>query len=413
MRKTWVVAWHEFVTNFKRPGFLFLTFGLPILTGGGLFLLGLFGSQFAGSIAAQFEPLSDKPVGYVDHSGLFGGPAPAGGAGASADYVRFDDEAAARQALLKKEIGSYYVISADYLVTGKVTAFGVSQGIFSTAEVRSSRIRSFILDRLLTDIPDPEIRERAKDPINLDRVTLDAEGQVGQENFLNFIVPYLFAILLIISIFTASGFLLQGVSEEKENRVIEVLLSSVSARQLMFGKIIGLGALGLVQIVVWFGASGLIGGLMVAGVALLAGLDLPISNLLLGVVYFFLGYILFGTLMAAAGSISTTFREGQQIGGIFSLGAAIPLMFASLVFANPNSIFAVTLSFFPLTAPTMMLQRLALTDVPAGEIAVSLVCLVLGIVVSVWGAGKVFRLGLLMYGKRPSIPEIARALRQA
>jgi ABC-2 type transport system permease protein len=406
MRKTWAITWHEFVTSFKRPSFLFLTFGLPILTGGGLFLLGLFGGRFAGQIAAQFEPSIGKPVGYVDQSGLFSGPAPA-------DYIRFDTEAAARQALLDKKIGSYFVIAADYLETGKVTLVSIGQGLLSTTELRTSRIQSFLLDRLLADIPNPTIRERAMDPVNLDQVTLNAKGQVSQENPLNFIIPYLFAILLIVSIFTASGFLLQGVSEEKESRVIEVLLSSVSARQLMVGKIIGLGALGLVQIVVWFGAGGLMGGVILAGFALFAGLSVPVGNIVLGFVYFFLGYILFGALMAAAGSIATTFREGQQIGGIFSLAAAVPIMFASLVLANPNSTFAVVLSYFPLTAPTMMMQRLALTEVPAGEIAISLISLVLGIGVALWGAAKVFRLGLLMYGKRPSLREIARALRQA
>ena len=406
MPKALIVAWHEFITNFRRPTYLFFTFGLPLLTGSGLFILSFFGRQALSDVAARFDTLAKAPVGYVDLSGRFTTPISEG-------FVRYPDQQQAEEALRRGEIAAFFVIQPDYMETGRITAYGISQGFFNTTEVRTNQLRQFLLEHLLTDVPDPQLRARIKDPVNLTRVTLDTEGRVTQFNWLDILVPYAFSLLLIISIFTSSGFLLQGLSEEKETRVVEVLLSSVSAGQLMVGKILGLGALGLFQVLVWFGAGGALLGIAVMGLALMAGLHIPVRVIVLGIVYFLLGYTLYATLMAAAGSVATTFREGQQIGGIFSLSAAVPLMFSGFVFANPDSVFALALSYIPLTAPTMMMQRLALTRVPDSQVLISLVGLVLGIGIALWGTRKVFRMGLLMYGKRPSLKEIWRALRQA
>ena len=130
-------------------------------------------------------------------------------------------------------------------------------------------------------------------------------------------------------------------------------------------------------------------------------------------VYFVLGYLLFATLMAVAGSMGTTQRESQQIASIFSLAAAIPFMAMGIVFTNPHSPLAVALSYFPLTSPVMMLLRLGISDVPPSQIAISLALLVAGIALSLWAGAKIFRASLLMYGKRPSLKDLARAFRQA
>jgi ABC-2 type transport system permease protein len=131
------------------------------------------------------------------------------------------------------------------------------------------------------------------------------------------------------------------------------------------------------------------------------------------VTYFVLGYVLFATLMAVAGSMGTTMRESQQIAGIFTMSAAIPWMTMGIVLANPNSPVAIVLSYFPLTAPVMMLIRLGFGPVSAGQIIISLAILIIAIGFSLWAGAKLFRVGLLMYGKRPSLKELAQAFRQA
>jgi ABC-2 type transport system permease protein len=138
-----------------------------------------------------------------------------------------------------------------------------------------------------------------------------------------------------------------------------------------------------------------------------------LGTIALALVYFVLGYLLFATLMAVAGSMGTTQRESQQIASLFSLAAAIPFMAISFVFTNPHSPLAVALSYIPLTSPVMMLLRLGISDVPPAEIAISLVLLVAGIALSLWAGAKIFRASLLMYGKRPSLRDMARAFSQA
>jgi len=133
----------------------------------------------------------------------------------------------------------------------------------------------------------------------------------------------------------------------------------------------------------------------------------------LSVVYFLLGYLLFAAFMAAAGAASTTLREGQQLAGIVSFVSAIPFMLASLLFANPNSPIIRVLTYFPLTTPIMMMQRLAVGEVAGAEIAGSILLLIVSIVIGTWAAAKVFRVGMLMYGQRLGVRQLWTSLRQA
>jgi ABC-2 type transport system permease protein len=137
------------------------------------------------------------------------------------------------------------------------------------------------------------------------------------------------------------------------------------------------------------------------------------GTLVLGLVYFLLGYLFFATLMASAGALGSTAREGQQISGIFSFAAALPFMFSNFIIFQPNSALARVLSLFPPTGAITMMMRLAITSVPPLEIAASIVVHGLGILAALWAGSKLFRLGLLMYGKRPTLVEIWRVLRRA
>jgi len=243
----------------------------------------------------------------------------------------------------------------------------------------------------------------------LQTVPINEAGQKSEESAFSilgdFVLPYIFSILCIMTIFTTSGFLLQGVSEEKEGRIIEILLSSISSTQLLAGKILGLGALGMIQVIVWLSAGA---GLLSAATAIfdLAGaIKVSPGTVIFVLVYFVLGYLLFATLMATAGSMGTTQRESQQIASIFSLAAAIPMMVMSVVFTNPNAPVVLVLSYIPLTSPVMMIMRLGIGKVPISEIGLSLALLAAGIALSLWAGAKVFRASLLMYGKRPGLKE--------
>ncbi len=404
------IAWHEYVVNVRRIGFIFVTLLFPALGLLGLIAAGFFSGQMLSLARSQFVPPA-KPAGIVDDSRLFTPIASVFAKG----FVAFDDEESAKRALLAEKIRAYYVIASDYLATGQVTAY--TENIISgSASTESGDLRTFLVNGLLTGKVNDATLTRATNPIKLDLVTLDSKGNRqggGSFSFIaGFVAPYIFSILLFVSVFAASGYLLRSVSEEKESRVIEIILSSVSPTELLAGKVIGLGALGLTQVIVWLGSgfllSGGIGALVAGAVVLLNP-----GSFVVAALYFLLGYLLYGSLMAAAGSLGTSMRESQQIAGLFTFCAVIPWFFYGVLLANPNALLPRVLSFFPLTAPTMMMLRLPMSEVPLIDIIGSLVVLLISIPIALWAGARVFRMGLLMYGKRPAVKEIWRALRNA
>jgi ABC-2 type transport system permease protein len=222
------------------------------------------------------------------------------------------------------------------------------------------------------------------------------------------VVPYVLSFFLIMTVFVSSGYLLRSVAEEKETRVVEIVISSVRPMELMTGKVVGLGALGLTQVLVWLLSAVAFSGGLVALVAAVGAFLIPMRVLILGVVYYLLGYTLYAILMAGIGALGTTMQESQQLAGIFSFFAAIPYMLSGFLFANPNVLVARVLSFFPLTAPTMMMLRLPLAEVPWVDVAGSIAVLIVFIPLALWMGAKLFRVGLLIYGKRPTLKEIWR-----
>ncbi len=411
MRQILKIARHEYVTNVRRAGFIFFTLLIPALGIITLVITAFFSGQASRFFVSQFAPTTEK-VGVVDQSGLFTPIRPQ----YANRYIAFPDESAAKAALLSKQVSAFIVIAPDYLQSGKVTSYAQGGALSAVSFEDSTTLRAFFVEGLLDGKVDSTLLKRASQPINLTPVSLDEKGNPTTSQpfslVAGFLAPYFLSVFLVVAIFTSSGYLLRSVSEEKETRVIEVVLSSVSATELLGGKVIGLGALGLTQVAVWlisvFALSGGLGAIVASAVIILNP-----AAFVLAAVYFVLGYVVFGIIMAAAGSLGTNMRESQQLGGIFSFAAAIPYMLAGFLFTNPNAPLARVLSFFPLTAPTMMMLRLPLGPVPTEDIIGSIIILLLTIPIVLWAGAKIFRMGLLMYGKRPTVPEILRVLRSA
>ncbi len=403
-----IIAWHEYVVNVRRIGFIFVTLLFPALGLIALVVGAFFGGQATRLLTSQFTPQLRK-VGIVDQSRIF---APIAAPFANR-YIEFPDEDTAKAALLSDKIGSFVLIPSDYLATGKITNY-TQAGFSNITNDDPNTLRAFLVSGLLAGKVDPAYIARASRPADTTLVTLDSEGTattgVGLSIIAGFVAPYIFSIMLFIAVFSSSGYLLRSIADEKETRVIEIVLSSVSPMELLAGKVIGLGALGLTQVGIWLVSSFVLSGGMGA-IAAGAVLVLNPGNFLLAALYFLLGYLLFGTIMATAGAVGTNPRESQQLAGIFSFAAAIPWFFASVLFANPNATLARALSFFPLTAPTTMMLRLPLGGVPAIDILISLIVLLISIPIVVWAGARIFRVGLLMYGKRASVKEIVSALR--
>jgi ABC-2 type transport system permease protein len=409
-RRVWVVARHEYLTNIRRAGFIIMTAIIPALGIIGL-LLGAFFAGQASRLGDFFEEQFDvgsKRTGVVDASGYFSPILPE----YQRNFVLYKDKETAEAALKAEEVSNVLMIGEDYLETGRVVVLSKGSGFDAAAVSDSATVRTFFVDHLLEDRVDPAFQKRAADPFDIESLVLSTGGEAQGGGFLfTFVIPYTLSIFLLVTIFISSGYLLQSVAEEKESRVIEIVISSVRPVELMAGKVAGLGALGLTQVLVWVASamgfsSGAVAFLAVAGTA-----SIPARVLILGVVYYLLGYTLYAILMAGIGALGTTMRESQQLAGIFSFFAAVPYMVGGFLFANPNILLARVLSFFPLTAPTMMLMRLPLAEVPWVDVAGSILILLISIPAALWAGAKLFRVGMLIYGKRPTVKEIWLILR--
>jgi len=227
----------------------------------------------------------------------------------------------------------------------------------------------------------------------------------------SFLVPFVVAFFLFFAISTAGGYLLQAMTEEKENRTMEILATSVSPEQLMAGKALGLIAVSLTQILIWLTA--LFSGLWIAGrfISELQGLQLPWDMVIVAILYFLPSFVLVAGIMIAIGGVVTEQQQGQQIAGIINLLFIVPIFFLALIFENPESPLLVGLTLFPTTAFLTVMLRWGMTSVPLWQLVLSWVLLTLSALGSIWVAAKVFRIGMLQYGQRLSLKTIIQALR--
>ena len=437
-----VVAKREFLTTVRRKAYLITTFGMPV------FLLLYAGIAMLPAMIMAKKEAQTRTVGILDASRLFGldkeieftPPAPPQlesfgdvqvrsskgvikleDAFADATKVRlrpFTTKDAAEQALRSGEIASFYEFPGDYLKTGRVTSYskpGVMPG--TGGQGKQDLLRRFVIERLLAGKLDPELMERVRRPLRVTSMLLQKGGGFEPENVSkiigSFVLPFAFTMLFFISVMMSSGFLLQGVSEEKENRVIEVILSSIDSDGLLLGKLIGLGGAGLLQVFIWFGLVLVMLPLAVATLTLPGGIPVRFGAVAISFVFYLLGFLLFGILLTGTGSLGQNLKESQQLGMIWSMGSIIPMVFMMLIVSEPNGVVARVLSFIPLTAPVTMFLRLNSTEPPpAWEIALAAVVLAAAVWLSLRIMGKIFRVGLLLYGKRPTLPEIFKLLRR-
>jgi len=403
VNKTLLIFRHEFLHTIKRKGFIIMTLIVPVLA---LVAIGAF--QL---ISAPEEPpvAQTIPIGYVDEVGGFSRHTTQG----YINLVGFDTPDDATAALISGDVSEYFVIPPDYISEGVINRYTLEKEV-ETPPVITAAIKNFLTSNLLEGKVPAETVYRIEAPLDLVVTRLTETGEVATEQggFGNIIIPGIFSLLLAFSLMFSSSYLVQGLGDEKESRLIEVLLSSVATRQLLVGKVLGLGAAGIAQVVIWLVSAPLLLKLASSTFGgFISTIQLPANFIVLGIIYFVLGYLLFAALAAGVGAISPNAREGQQLSMIYSLFAFVPLWFSSLLFIFPNSPVWVVLTIFPVTAPMAAMLRLGVSDIAAWELAVSIAVLVLSIIGVMLIAIRAFRTYLLMYGKRPNWGEIIQNLR--
>jgi len=380
-----------------------MTLIVPVI---GLLGIGVFSLVSAGAGPTLVETVT---IGYVDEIGGFDQYTTQN----NIELVGFDTQDNATAALIGGDVVEYFVITADYTSTGVVNRYTLARELETPATI-SIAIKNFLTSNLLTGSVSPDTIELVEKPLGLVTTRLTETGEVATEQggFGNLIIPGVFSLLLALSLQLSCVYLVQGLGDEKESRLIEVLLSSVNTRQLLVGKVLGLGVAGLVQVVVWLASMPLLLNLASSTFGGFFGtIQLPANFIVLGIIYFILGYALFAALSAGVGAISPSAREGQQLIPMFTLLLFVPLWFSSILFIFPNNPIWTVLTILPVTAPIAVMLRLGVTGVAAWELAVSLAVLVLSIILVMFLSIRAFRIYLLMYGKRPSFGEVIRTLR--
>lgn len=427
--KALTIARHEYLVTVRRPAFL-----LTLLLTPAIFLLsGVFSTRMQMDDArTQFSRA--RVVALVDSSGLFaegpasfeyrlpGGAAAVPGGSPSTPAVLpvvmrpYADQAVALDSLEAGHVRQVLVVAEDFLATGRTRLYEHDTRVF-TSSSDDRPLRHWLTRELLRGQADSARIERTLTlgrSMDLYTQTRDGAWAIKDDarELTGFLLPFAVSFLLAMAILMGSQYLLQGVSEEKESRILESMLCSVTPDELMLGKLLGLGGVGLTLVGAW-ATAGLWSS---AGVLAMANVTLPASLLLIALAYFVVGYLLYGAVMLTLGALAPNLREATQISSYLILFNVSPFWVATSFMNAPNGPLAVGLSLFPPTAATSMLMRLGTATVsgatiPAWEIALSLTLLTLSALLAVLAGARLFRLGMLLHGKTPNLPTILRLLK--
>ena len=316
----------------------------------------------------------------------------------------------------KNELDGFIIIPPDVLTSGRISYYGRNTGDLITQDQIRSRVATAIRDQIIAEanVSQKVFAEISK-PLRMESERVTATGSErdsGSSFFLVLIVGFLIYLMLV----TYGQVILGAVVEEKETRIAEILFSSVRSFTLMIGKLIGVSLVALTQYGIWalaFTLFALYGVGMLATQGIPVTLPaIPLSLVLYFIIFFLLGYFIYATIYALVGAMVTTAQEGGQIALPIIFLLMIGFYMAFPVMRSPNSSFAFWVSMFPFWSPITMMVRIVAQQPPFWEIALSILIGVATVVLLIWLAARVYRIGMLMYGKRASIPEVIRWVRQ-
>ena len=396
MPKLWRIARYEYRRNVFKRSFILALLSVPFMiglnVGIGLFL--------------ESTENDRSPVGYVDHAGLLADPiaAPVTGSREPIAFIPFQTENDARAALESGHIQAYYVLAVDYFQTKDVSLFYLKEPGGSATR----QFYDFIQINLLADQPTDIARRASLLGESVTVRSVDGSRQVpGGGPAFGIIIPILTGFAFLFLLLMSSGYLMQAVVDEKENRTMEMLATSVSPTQLVGGKVLGIVGVSFTQLIVWTLIA-----ILGVFIAISAGVDwfqdarLDWGSILATVALAIPTYVLASALMTAVGATVTSAQESQSTGAVFFILHLAPLYLAWAIIRTPNAVVPLTLTFLPFTALLTVTLRNIFAAVPLWQVALSVVIQILCAIGALWLAGRALRLGMLRYGKRLNLREI-------
>ncbi len=396
MNRIFHVAMHEYLRNVMKGSFILALLSIPLMIALGVGLAVLI---------TRLENDS-SPVGYVDLSGLLSYPVGLATQEQLIEFISYENETAARDALERGALQAFYVISQDYLTSNEIQLYYLEE----PGQNATRQFHDFIQLNLVAQRY-PEIAERVVAGDNVILRSIDGKRELPDDGpSMNIILPLIISFALVVLMLMSSGYMMHAVVEEKENRTMEVLITTVSSSQLMAGKVLGILGIALTQLLSWT-----VFGILVV---LIAGQGLGIEwfqdtkiewlGIFLIVLLAIPTFIIACALMVAIGSTVTETQEAQWVVSIFMLLFWVPLWMIGIIGDAPNAPLAVILSFLPFTTLMTISIRNMFIVVPFWQIGLSVVMQIGFAIAAVWLAGKAFRLGLLRYGQKISLRDVLR-----
>jgi ABC-2 type transport system permease protein len=442
-KKIFIVAKREYLERVRTRSFLITTLLVPVLMSG-VFLIPLY-------VSAKSKPSGAlRKMRILDASGTGVGARVVQGIRAdssaadsvsgpflvtvTASQLKAAEDSAVRDVMKPKSLSGYLVLDDSTMIVNRARYVGRNATTISDMDRLRNAVRQAVMvERLEAEgVKKETIDQVASRGFQLPTQKLDEKGK-GGSGAAGLLAGITIGVMLLMSIIMHGQNVMRGVLEEKTTRVAEIVISSVKPESLLAGKVMGVGGVGLTQIIAWLGLGGYVTSffapivLKAAGAGAAAAVgggasSAPLAGAFGGIPYgvlgaslaFFLaGFVFYATLYAAVGSMVNSEQEAQQ--------AATPVMillmsgwiFLNPVLLNPNSTLAVILSWLPWTSPIIMPIRMGLTSVSPASIAGSLSVAILGSLAAVWLAARIYRVGMLMYGKKPSFSELAKWIRYA
>ena len=410
------IARFEFLSVVKRWSYLLATFGLP------LFLVLVSGVIFAVQTHVLMERATESATfGLVDGAGVIdregfelGEDGEQIWRGLGADVKMYESYEAAREDLRTGAIRGLYVLDEDYLETGEVRALKSDKTPLLTVQGATiePRLRLLLRRSLLGDEIDEEVTARVLKPAKFVRTHLSEEGALvpstahNVQLLIRAAVPLFLGILLLTALLSASGYLVQTIATDKESKIVEVLLSSATADEIVAGKLLGLGAAGFLQFTVW--SSMLVATAGLLSVTFASSGSIPWAALGLAPLFFVLGYFFLGSLMLATAALGSNAAESQKLTMGWAIIAMMPIMFLAVLLDEPHGWLGQILTFIPFTSPLTVIIRLAVdpSGIPLYQILGSLLILLICTWLSIRIGARLFRVSFALTGTRPSLSQL-------
>jgi len=324
------------------------------------------------------------------------------------------ERATLRDKVTSQAIDGFLWLSDDALASGKVTWTSRNMAFFSERSRLSETLNRIIQSERLSKngLSADEVDKLLK-PIKIEAVRMERGREAKGSGAPKFLEVVIMVMLLYMAVLFYGISVMRSVLEEKNSRILEVLLSSASSTQLMTGKLLGVGAVGLTQILVWAVMAVAFALPAMAMQPSFSELQIPLGVLVAFAAFFLLGYLLYSTMYAAVGAITTTEQEGQQLQFLIIVPLVLSVFMLAPVVRNPDATAMVWMSMVPFFAPVVMYARIVVQTPPLWQIALSLILLIATIAGLLVMCARIYRIGILIYGKRPNLPEILKWLKYA